>query len=115
MREQIKDAGQIEHIAIAINYILSFVKNKTKEDFQTDKMLFFSVVKNLEIIGEAAYKLTNEFKESHPDIPWKLIIGMRHVLVHDYYNIDEITAWNTVQDCIIPLQHQITAILNQEN
>ncbi len=54
-------------------------------------MLKFAIIKNLEIIGEAAYKLTKSFKLKHTSIEWSDIIGMRHILVHGYYQIkDEI-------------------------
>lgn len=57
-------------------------------------MLFYAVVKNIEIIGEAAYKLTHEFTEMHPEIPWKQIIRMRHILVHGYYQINAEQLYN---------------------
>jgi len=61
------------------------------------------VIKNLEIIGEASYKLTKEFIAAHPEIKWKLIIGLRHVLVHGYYQIENILAWEIVQKDLVPV------------
>lgn len=61
-----------------------------------DQILFFGYAKLIEIIGEAAYKLTNEFKESHPELPWKAIVGMRHVMVHDYYSMSPEKIWTTI-------------------
>ena len=60
-------------------------------------MLQFAVVKNLEIIGEACYMLTNELREQHPEIQWRNIITMRHILVHGYYNTDLMIVWDTAQ------------------
>lgn len=53
------------------------------ESVQKDRILFFGLAKLIEIIGEASYKLTKDFKNSHPELPWDAIIGMRHVMVHD--------------------------------
>ena len=61
------------------------------------------MIKNLEIIGEASYKLTKEFIAAHPEIKWKLIIGLRHVLVHGYYQIENILAWEIVQKDLVPV------------
>lgn len=87
MREQLKDPDRLAHILEAIENVNAFMKDKTSEDLQKDKLLYFAVVKNVEIIGEAAYKLTNDFKESHTEIPWRLIEKMRHIMVHGYYKI----------------------------
>ena len=88
MREPVRDPGRLEHILTAINRIFQFVKDKSKSEIQKDSVLYFALVKNIEIIGEAAYMLSAEFKESHPQTPWKIVQGMRHYLVHGYANID---------------------------
>jgi len=72
----------------AIDHVNEFMTDKGILDLESNKMLFYAVVKNIEIIGEAAYKLTHEFTESHCDIPWKQIIRIRHILVHGYYQIE---------------------------
>ena len=52
-------------------------------------LVFYGIVKNIEIIGEAAYNLTNAFRNSHKETPWKSVMSMRNILVHDYYKIKE--------------------------
>ena len=74
-------------------------------------MLFYATVKNIEIIGEAAYKLTHAFCREHPDTPWEFIMKMRHVLVHDYYQIKPEEVWNVIQDDLHPLQEQVARYL----
>ena len=69
----------------AIANVFEFMEGKTVDDLTNDKLLFYGVVKNVEIIGEAAYMLTNEIKDQHPATPRIDIVGMRHVLVHGYY------------------------------
>ncbi|MCL2510682.1 MAG: DUF86 domain-containing protein [Bacteroidales bacterium] len=100
MREKIKDKGRLEHILESIDYVTEFIDGIEFEDFLKNKMLQFAVVKNLEIIGEASYKLTNDFRDNHPEIEWKKIIAMRHILVHGYYDTDETIVWNTAKSLI---------------
>ena len=105
MRESIKDPARIQHILEAIENINCFMDNKNLDSLKSDKMLYFAVVKNIEIIGEASYKLTNEFKERHSSIPWKQIEKMRHVLVHGYYSISPSLLYNVFTEDI-PILHQ---------
>lgn len=86
MRESVKDPGHLEHILMAIDNVFEFLQDKEYEDLSNDKLLFFGVVKNIEIVGEAANHLTNELQNQHPEIDWPSVVGMRNVLVHDYYN-----------------------------
>lgn len=95
----------------SIDNLLDFTKDKTFEQFQSDKILKFATIKNIEIIGEAAYKTTNEFRELHQEIEWKDIIGMRHVMVHDYYQISDKEAWLVIQNDLKPLREKLEAIL----
>ena len=81
MREKPKDINRLSHIIEAIDNLFEFTKGISFDEYKGNKILRFAVIKNLEIIGEAAYLLTNEFKEKHPEVEWKVIIGMRHVLV----------------------------------
>ena len=87
MRERIRDLGRLEHMLEHIDRANQFMEGKSLEDLEKDAMLRYAVVKCLEIIGEAAYMLSLEFKDAHPQTPWNVIIKMRHVLVHGYYSI----------------------------
>ena len=107
MREKIRDIHRLLHIIESINNILEFTGNLTFEEYLKNKMLRFAVIKNMEIIGEAAYLLTNEFKDNHPHVEWKIIIGMRHVLVHGYYQIRDEIVWETIQSELQPLKVKI--------
>ena len=79
MREPERDNGRLQDIIQAAKHIISFTEGLSYEELSSDKLRYFAVVKNVEIIGEAAYMLSLEFKEKHSQIPWKDIIGMRHV------------------------------------
>ena len=111
MREAVRDLDRLLHIKESIENIQEFVQNKTFDEFTADKLLFFAVVKNVEIIGEAAYMLTKDFCEAHPATPWKDIINMRHVLVHGYYTTSKNFIWATVQQDLPILQSQVDAYI----
>ena len=113
MREQVRDQGRLEHILNAINTIETFIKEQTFDSFSTNAMMYFAVVKNIEIIGEAAYMLTKEFRETHLEVEWKDIISMRHVLVHGYYQISKEEVWDTATQNIPPLKLQIEHYLSE--
>lgn len=100
MREPIKDRGRIEHmLEMALN--LQEAKSlHTFEDILNDRILFYGITKMTEIIGEGAYKLTHEFRDTHPEIPWREIIGMRHLLVHGYFTINPEVLWDVIQNDI---------------
>lgn len=103
MRETVKDKGRIEHmLEMALNLRQAGLVH-AYEEILSDKILFYGLTKMAEIIGEAAYKLTHEFKESHPELPWREIIGMRHLLVHGYFTISPVVLWNVIQSDIPPM------------
>lgn len=113
MREKPKDRGRLMHILESISNINEFLVDKTAEDFLTDKMLYFAIVKNLEIIGEASYMLTTDFRESTPNIDWKEMISMRHILVHGYYHVDSRIVWKTLQEDLPRLKVDIENLLKE--
>ena len=114
MRERIRDLGRLQHMLEHINRAEQFMQGKSLEDLQNDAMLRYAVVKCLEIIGEAAYMLTLEFKESHPQTPWNVIVKMRHVLVHGYYSIQMPIVWDIIQNDFPALRPQIEAYIKEE-
>jgi len=71
MRELPRDPERLKHIILAIDNATSFTEGKSVEDLQKDPLLFFATVKNVEIIGEASYMISLDFKANHPKTPWK--------------------------------------------
>ena len=64
-----------------------------------------------EIIGEASYMLSLDFQEAHPDTNWKVIVAMRHFLVHGYYQVDPEEVWNVIEQDLLPLKEQVEKYL----
>ena len=113
MREPERDPGRLQDIIEAANHIASFTEGHSQEDLAVDKLRYFAVVKNVEIIGEAAFMLSQEFKNSHSEIPWNDIIRMRHVLVHGYATILPELLWNTALKEVPQLKKEIEAIIGR--
>jgi uncharacterized protein with HEPN domain len=111
MRENPKNKVRLHHILEAIDNIFEFINNVSFEDYRSNKILRFAVIKNLEIVGEAAYLLTKDFKEIHPEIEWAEVIGMRHVLVHGYYQIKDEIVWATIQTELLPLKEKVSLLI----
>lgn len=107
MRENVRDRDRLEHIVESINNILDFAEGKTREELEADKLRYYGIVKNIEIIGEASYKLTRTFCRQHPETPWEFIMKMRHVLVHDYYQISSREVWKVIKEDLQPLREQV--------
>lgn len=81
--------------------------------FADDEMQQVWVIYHLQIVGEAAYGLSQRFKANHPEIPWEQIIGMRHVLVHGYFEIDLDIVWAVIEKDLPALKNAVEAILHQ--
>lgn len=113
MRELFRDPARLGHILESIDRIFDFTRGVTLAEFQRNTMMKFAVIKNLEIIGEAAYMLTDEFKKSHSEVNWMPVIKMRHVLVHGYYQIRDEIVWEVIQNDLVPLREKIIGYLEE--
>lgn len=113
MREPIRDKDRLEHILKSMRYVEEFVDGLDFDAFRTNKLHYFAIVKNIEIIGEAAYMLSNEFKEQHTQTPWKMISGMRHYIVHGYYQVDDKVVWNVINEDLPQLKSQIEKYIQE--
>ncbi len=97
MRETLKDRGRLEHM-LEMALLLDVERTKHNvEVIRSDKVLFYGLSKMVEIIGEASYMITKDFKQNHPELPWRQIEGMRHILVHGYFSISPEVLWDVIQ------------------
>lgn len=91
------DHVYLDHILDAICKIEGFVNGLTKFDFDRSVLTQDAVIRNIEIIGEATKKISKQFSQSHPEIPWQDMAGMRDKLIHDYLDVDLEVVWKTVE------------------
>ena len=115
MRERIRDKDRLVHMLTAIDNLMEGSKRYTVEQAEKDSIIFFGFVKQVEIIGEATYKLTKEFRAAHPEIEWDVIENMRHVLVHGYYAITPHKVWHVIQNDLPVLRPQIERFIEEES
>ena len=115
MREPCRDKGRLEHIILAIDILQQNAFSIPREDIQKDTLRYYGIVKNIEIIGEAAYMLSREFKDGHKETEWIKISSMRHFLVHDYYNVDPDEIWQVLHYDLEPLRLQVKEYLKELN
>ena len=92
------DEIRLRHMQDAANEATTFAQGKKRSDLDDNRMLVLALVKDIEIIGEAAYQISQETREQLQDIPWEDIVGMRHRLVHAYFDINLDFLWQTVQE-----------------
>ena len=84
-----------------------------KDAFRKDELIQTWVLHHIKILGEEASRISDEFQEEHPDIPWFKIIGMRNILVHDYFHIDIDVVWSVVENDLTALYDQVIHLLNK--
>lgn len=96
MRDPLKDKSRLQHMLDMALLLESEKSNHSLDIIKKDRVAFFGLSKIVEIIGEAAYKITKEYKAQHPALPWRQIEGMRHILVHGYFSISPDVLWDVI-------------------
>jgi uncharacterized protein with HEPN domain len=99
---------------LCIDRIDKYVKNIDFDSFYENEMLLDAVLRNLEIIGEAARHIPEEIRKNFAEVPWREIIGLRNIIAHNYSSIDIHTIWETVQVDLPNLRGHIVRAFSQE-
>jgi uncharacterized protein with HEPN domain len=103
----------LRHIQDSIEKIESYVSGVEKDEFFENSMVQDAVIRQLEIIGEAAKRISESARAKEPDIPWNSIAGMRDKLIHDYFGVDLSTVWVTVKEDLDPLKQAVQRMLGE--
>jgi uncharacterized protein with HEPN domain len=93
-----KDLIRLRHMSDSAIAILAFIQGKSRENLDTDRLLLSGILRELEILGEAAGKISQQTKDAFPEFPWKQMIGMRNRLIHAYFDVDHDIVWKTIKD-----------------
>lgn len=94
------DRVYIDHILKSIDLLQDYISDKNQESFSFDNRTQDAVVRQLEIIGEATKRVSMEFRNKNPQIPWSEMAGMRDILIHDYIDVDLDIVWKTAFESI---------------
>ena len=106
-----RDLASLQDIIIAAELITSFIVGLKRETFGENLLIQSAVVRQIEIIGEATKRLSEEMRQQHTDIPWKQMAGMRDILIHAYDSVDPDEVWNAASRDLPRICQQIQAIV----
>lgn len=101
----------VGHILECAQNILQFTESTTENIFMTDKKTQSAVIREFEVIGEASKRISENFRNAHKTIPWKLMAQMRDVLIHNYEGVDLFNVWDTIQKDIPILISELKKII----
>ena len=104
----------IYHMLDAIKAIESYTKGYTFTDFLKTKMAQDAVMRNLEIMGEAAKRVSKDVREKYPVIEWKKIAGMRDILIHEYMGVDVHKVWRVIESRLPTLKKELVKIVKEK-
>ena len=113
-RNRDRDRLHLLRMRDAAQHAKDFVKGRDRTDLDTDRFFQLALAKAVELIGESASHISDELRSQQPHISWKNIIGMRHVLVHNYWRVEMDIVWDTVQSDIPPLIAQLEQLITEE-
>jgi uncharacterized protein with HEPN domain len=111
--KELRDWDYLDHVLEAIGRIARYVDGKMESQFQQDEMLQDAVPRNLAIIGEAASRLSRGFLSTHPEVPWRDVVGMRNRPIHGYLNVNLGIVWRVIEKDLPELKAQVEALLQR--
>lgn len=107
---RVEDGVRIRHMIDAAESALRFINRRQRADLEQDEMLSFALVRAVEVIGEAASKVTAEGRADLPGVPWAAVTGMRNRLIHAYFDINLDILWATVEQALPTLLRQLKSV-----
>jgi len=111
MKSKYSDKERLIHLLESVEFIIKYTSSLTEDDFLRDEVLKRAIVREFEVIGEAANYLNSNLKEKNNNIQWPKIISLRNRLIHEYMEVNYRTVWEIVQEEIIDLKNNIEGIL----
>lgn len=107
-----KDLVRLKHMLDSTNAILSFIKGKRRSSLDSNRLLASGIIRELEILGEAAGKVSQKTKNQFPQIPWNQLVGMRNRLIHAYFDVDHDIVWKTIRNSLPTFSVQLEEIIS---
>jgi uncharacterized protein with HEPN domain len=107
------DEVRLRHMLGAAQEAIAFASGRTRPELDDNRMLFHALVRNMEIIGEAASQVSRELRDVRSGLPWADVIGMRNRLIHAYFDVDPDIVWDTITQDLPPLIAALEDLLEQ--
>ena len=104
---------RVRHMLDHAREAVEMVRGKTRADLDANRQLNLALVRLVEVIGEAAARIPDDFRARYPQVPWRQIVGMRHRMIHDYDVIDFDILWAVLRQDLPPLIEQLEAIVRE--
>jgi uncharacterized protein with HEPN domain len=111
MRDRLGDSIRLQHILDALETIERYTQGLTLADFTSNSLYSDATARQLEIIGEASNRLSEAILVGNPTVPWAKIIGLRNMLIHEYFGIDTVAIWKIVQNNLPAFRRDVQRIL----
>ncbi len=108
-----KDLARLKHMLDSTKAILTFSKGRIRASLDKDRLFLSAVLRELEIIGEAAGKVSVKTKKRFSEMPWKELVGMRNRLIHAYFDVDHDVVWKTIREYLPSFRKQLEEILEE--
>ena len=104
----------LQDILESLNRIDTYTEGVEYDSFSNNQMLIDAVIRNLEIIGEAARNVPKEIKDKYSEIPWKKMIALRNILIHEYFGVDESIVWEIIKTNLPEVRPNILKAIQEE-
>ncbi|HSU83655.1 MAG TPA: DUF86 domain-containing protein [Thermoanaerobaculia bacterium] len=114
MQPEERDAAYLWDMLQASRDILEFTQGVSRDEYSSNKMLRMAVERGFQILGEAARRVTESFKATHPEIPWSPIVGHRNVIVHDYADLSPKRIWEVVEEDLPRLVQDLERLISPD-
>ena len=107
MRPDARDPGYVWHIEQALQKVVEYMEGKTLDDLLSDELLQDGIIRRFTVAGEAAGRISAATREAHPEVPWRQVVGLRNVVVHQYDKVDLAALWQIVTEEVPPVLDKI--------
>jgi uncharacterized protein with HEPN domain len=104
LKDMLKSIGKIE----------SYTANKSRQDIKNDPLLSDALLYQFSVLGEAAYTISRKLKSMHPEVEWRTLSAMRHWIIHEYFEVNLNTVWETSQTDVLRYKQSIERILRED-
>ena len=103
----------VRDMLTAIDKVGRYTRGVDAASFATDEVIVDAVLRNLEVLGEAARNVPGEVRDAHPEIPWKRMVGFRNIVAHVYFGVDLDNVWKIVSENVPPVRPALEALLEE--